>query len=85
MTEEIMPGLYRIEIPLPGIPLKSLNSYLIKTAERFLIIDTGLNRKECLQAMYESLDELSGGPKTVRALGRLSSHSGRIQGALITI
>jgi glyoxylase-like metal-dependent hydrolase (beta-lactamase superfamily II) len=59
MIEEIIPNLYRIEIPLPGNPLKSLNSYLIKTPERFLIIDTGMNRDECLQEMYDRLEMLS--------------------------
>ena len=56
--EEILPNLYRIEIPLPETPLKSLNSYVIKGEERNLIIDTGLNRKECLEAMNAGLNEL---------------------------
>ncbi|MFH1169209.1 MAG: MBL fold metallo-hydrolase [Chloroflexota bacterium] len=58
MYEEILPGLYRIEIPLPRNPLKSLNSYLVKAPGRSLLIDTGMNREECLQAMSASLDEL---------------------------
>jgi len=56
--EEILPNLYRIEIPLPGSPLKVLNSYVIKGDERNLIIDTGLNRKVCLDAMNAGLNEL---------------------------
>jgi glyoxylase-like metal-dependent hydrolase (beta-lactamase superfamily II) len=58
MPEEILPGLFRIEIPLIGNPLKYLNSYVIKTEDRNLIIDTGFNSKECLQAMLEGLDEV---------------------------
>jgi glyoxylase-like metal-dependent hydrolase (beta-lactamase superfamily II) len=58
MTEEILPGLYRIEVPLPGSPLGWVNSYVIKDPERNLIIDTGLNRKECLQAMLAGLAEI---------------------------
>jgi len=46
MIEQILPDLYRMEIPLPVNPLKALNSYVIKTANRFLIIDTGMNREE---------------------------------------
>ncbi|PIU23743.1 MAG: MBL fold metallo-hydrolase, partial [Chloroflexi bacterium CG08_land_8_20_14_0_20_45_12] len=34
MFEEILPNLYRIEVPLPGSPLKALNSYVIKGARR---------------------------------------------------
>ena len=59
MSEEIFPDLYRLKIPLPESPLKYLNSYIIKSPDRNLIIDTGLNRKECLDAMQSGLRELS--------------------------
>jgi glyoxylase-like metal-dependent hydrolase (beta-lactamase superfamily II) len=55
MCEEILPGLFRLKIPLPDSPLKYLNSYVIKGPDRSLIIDTGLNRKECLEAMQSGL------------------------------
>lgn len=55
MCEEILPGLFRLKIPLPDSPLKYLNSYVIKGASKSLIIDTGLNRKECLDAMRAGL------------------------------
>ena len=58
MTEEIFPNLYRIEIPLPRSPLKTLNSYVIRDADRNLIIDTGWNQDECLAAMQAGLGEL---------------------------
>jgi glyoxylase-like metal-dependent hydrolase (beta-lactamase superfamily II) len=58
MTEEILPGLFRIKIPLPESPLKYLNSYVIKSDDRCLIVDTGFNRKECLEAMTKGLSEL---------------------------
>lgn len=58
MIEEILPNLYRTEIPLPENPLKSLNAYIVRGEDRFLIIDTGFNRKECLNAMNASLQKL---------------------------
>ena len=58
MVEEILPNLYRTEIPLPNNPLKVLNSYLVMSPERSLIIDTGFNREECLDAMNATLKEL---------------------------
>lgn len=58
MIEEIRPNFFRIKIPLPDSPLKYLNSYVIRSAERNLIVDTGLNRKECLEAMQTGLQEL---------------------------
>jgi glyoxylase-like metal-dependent hydrolase (beta-lactamase superfamily II) len=58
MIEEIIPHIYKTEIPLPGNPLKSINSYVIRDSERSLIIDTGLSRKECMDAMQAALGEL---------------------------
>jgi glyoxylase-like metal-dependent hydrolase (beta-lactamase superfamily II) len=58
MAEQIQPNLFRIEIPLPENPLKFLNSYVITSPDRNLIIDTGFNRKECLDAMTGGLNEL---------------------------
>ncbi|MBW1893668.1 MAG: MBL fold metallo-hydrolase [Deltaproteobacteria bacterium] len=58
MIEEIMPDLFRIEIPLPDSPLKYLNSYVVKSDDRSMIVDTGLNRDECLNAMHRGLEEL---------------------------
>lgn len=56
--EEIHPGLYRLEIPLPDSPLKTLNSYIFLSEERNLIVDTGFNRDECHTAMQEGLQQL---------------------------
>ena len=58
MVEEILPNLYKIEIPLPQSPLKALNSYLIKAEGRFLVIDTGMNREECMREMSSNLERL---------------------------
>ena len=58
MIEEIAVGLYKIEIPLPNSPLKALNSYVIKSPERNLVIDTGWNQEECMNAMQTGLKTL---------------------------
>lgn len=59
LVDQILPGLYRLEIPIPNSPLKAINSYIIKGDGRHLIIDTGLNQAECLSAMRSGLNELS--------------------------
>jgi len=53
--EEILPSLYRIEVPLPGSPLKATNSYVVKETEQSLIIDTGWNREDCKAALVSGL------------------------------
>ena len=58
MIEEVAGNLYRVEIPLSGNPLKSINSYILKGQERNLIIDTGMNREECMKAMQAGLTSL---------------------------
>ncbi len=58
MVEEVAPSIFRLEIPLPRNPLKYLNSYLIKGQERNMLIDTGFNRVECRNAMFEGLKAL---------------------------
>jgi glyoxylase-like metal-dependent hydrolase (beta-lactamase superfamily II) len=58
LVKEILPHLYRVHIPLPESPLLYLNSYIIKASPRSLIIDTGMNREECLQEMNNALREL---------------------------
>ena len=58
MIEEIDRNLYRLEIPLPQNPLKSINSYVIKSPLRNLVIDTGLNREECRKALLQGFETL---------------------------
>jgi glyoxylase-like metal-dependent hydrolase (beta-lactamase superfamily II) len=58
MVEEIFPNIYKLEIPLPRNPLKALNCYIIKADGKSLIIDTGMNREECMEVMSSGLKEL---------------------------
>uniref|UniRef100_A0A7J2TKR3 MBL fold metallo-hydrolase n=1 Tax=Archaeoglobus fulgidus TaxID=2234 RepID=A0A7J2TKR3_ARCFL len=66
-VEKISEGLYRIDIPLPKNPLKSLNSYVI-AGKKPLIIDTGFNLDECYAAMLIGLKKLGIEPKKVDVL-----------------
>lgn len=57
MAQQAADGVWRLEIPLVGNPLKTLNSYLI-TGERNLLIDTGFRQQPCREAMERQLQEL---------------------------
>ena len=59
MIEEIAANLYKIELPLPRNLLKSVNCYLIKGSEQSLLIDTGMNEIECLEAIHVALRRLT--------------------------
>ncbi|MFW6056186.1 MAG: MBL fold metallo-hydrolase [Chloroflexota bacterium] len=57
MIEELLPGVLRLEVPLPRSPLKATNSYVVFDRERPLIIDTAFNRPECHDAFLGLVDE----------------------------
>jgi glyoxylase-like metal-dependent hydrolase (beta-lactamase superfamily II) len=58
MVQEILPRLYRLVIPLPGNPLKEVNSFVFTSEDRNLIVDTGMNRPECREALEAGLQEI---------------------------
>jgi glyoxylase-like metal-dependent hydrolase (beta-lactamase superfamily II) len=58
-SEEVFPDIYRIQVPLPRNPLRAVNSYLIRGPDRCLMVDTGMNRPECIEVMRASLTELA--------------------------
>jgi glyoxylase-like metal-dependent hydrolase (beta-lactamase superfamily II) len=58
LSSEIFPGIYRIEVPLPKSPLKAVNCYVMKAGERALVVDTGMDRTECRDALQGGLKEL---------------------------
>lgn len=82
MVEKITDGVYRIHVPLPGSPLKLLNSYCIKGDGRDLLIDTGFNRPECREALYGGLQELDVRQDALDILvtHRHADHSGQAPG-----
>ena len=53
-----VPEVYCINVPLPDNPLRNLNSYVIRTPECGLVIDTGFNRPECRDALWAGIEEL---------------------------
>jgi len=59
MIHEVAPDIHRIEVPLPRNPLRAINAYLVRGADRCLMIDTGMNRPECLDAVRQALRALA--------------------------
>jgi glyoxylase-like metal-dependent hydrolase (beta-lactamase superfamily II) len=58
LIEEILPNIFRLQVPLPRNPLRTLNSYLIKGGKRNLLVDTGFNWPECKEALLAGMAEL---------------------------
>lgn len=58
MIEKILPGIFKIELPMPYGSLQTVNTYLLQGQERNLIIDSGMDRQECKTALVSALQEL---------------------------
>lgn len=58
MPEEIIPGLFRLPIPLPNDSLGSVNVYAAVSADGLRLIDSGWNAPEAYTALLRELREL---------------------------
>lgn len=58
MLEEILPGIFRITVPLPGHPLRTVNNYVITSKKRNLIVDTGWNHFDCVEVLLDAFDAI---------------------------
>ena len=63
MSKEVFPSIFKIWVPLPHNPLGHLNSYLIKSDEKKLLIDTGLNFPQAYQSLLRGLSEAGIAPE----------------------
>lgn len=57
MIKEVFPNIFQIKVPLPHSPLGHLNAYLIKSEEKGLLVDTGLNFPQAFQSLCRGLSE----------------------------
>ncbi len=58
MIENVLPGVFRVAVPLVDNPLQAVNSYILKGQDRHLVIDTGMARDECKKALFGAFAEL---------------------------
>ncbi len=78
MLTLVYPAIHQLEIPLPGNPLKAINTYLIKGSTRNLIIDTGFNTEDGRTRLMGAMAELKMKPQDTDLLitHLHSDHSG---------
>ena len=56
--KQIYPGIYQVQLPLRGNPLKELNCHIIKGSERSLVVDTAFNQEEARSILLGALKQL---------------------------
>ncbi len=72
MIKKIFKDVFQIKVPLPYSPLNHLNSYVIKSENKNLLVDTGLNFPETFQELSNGLKEI--GLKTNKLTDILLTH-----------
>lgn len=60
---EVYSNIFRLKTPMPNSPLRSVNAYLIKGADRNILIDTGYNTDVCADYLRECLSTLGADPE----------------------
>ncbi|UCH31529.1 MAG: MBL fold metallo-hydrolase [Candidatus Bathyarchaeota archaeon] len=68
MVNQIFPNIFEIKIPLPHSPLGHLNSYLIRSKGRNLLIDTGLNFSQSYKSLVKGLSEAEVKPEQLHEI-----------------
>jgi len=56
-VESIVPGIYRIELPLP-YNLDALNVCLLRSGESFILVDAGMDTPQCFAALDHARQEI---------------------------
>ena len=62
MIEELLPHIHKITVPLPKNPLKSVNSYVLLSEKRNLVIDTAFNRPTCREFLRQAYSKIGLNP-----------------------
>ena len=55
---EIIPGIFRLALPLPNLPIDHVNAYLVCGDNECLLIDTGWNARETFDSLEDQLAEI---------------------------
>jgi glyoxylase-like metal-dependent hydrolase (beta-lactamase superfamily II) len=55
---EVLPGIWRLPLPLRDNPLGHVNTYLVRADDGYLLVDCGWDTADCLQALEGHLRAL---------------------------
>lgn len=66
-AREVFPGVHCIELPLPW-ELETVNAYLVRLDDGYLLVDAGVGTQECFDAMRSALDSFGAGFQDVKQI-----------------
>ncbi|MGB8643976.1 MAG: MBL fold metallo-hydrolase [Anaerolineae bacterium] len=73
LMSEIEPDIFQVRIPIP-FPLKNIQSYLVREADGWTMIDTGLNDPPALEAWEHAFRALQMTPRDIRRILLTHTH-----------
>ena len=65
MVKEVYPNIFQLKVPLPNLPLKHLNAYLVRAEDRVMLIDTGLNCEDSWSSLLNQMGEVGVKPENL--------------------
>lgn len=65
MVREVFSSIFQLKIPLPSLPLKHLNVYLLKAKNRNILVDTGLDCKKSFNSLISQLKKIEVKPENL--------------------
>ncbi|PZN09506.1 MAG: MBL fold metallo-hydrolase [Bacillota bacterium] len=66
-VEEVVPGVYRIAIPIPA-PLRDVNAYALRGPGGWTLVDAGFHTPEAEAAWHQAFRQLGIAPRDVEAI-----------------
>jgi len=63
----VLPGVHLVNLPLP-FTLGSINVYLVRLADGYLVIDCGMDTEACFQALGRAMETIGAGWRGVREI-----------------
>lgn len=72
---EVLAGVYRLDLPLTGSPLRQTNGYLIRGDDGWILVDCGWNLPDVLEALTSQVTDLGARLEDIRTLVITHFHS----------
>lgn len=66
-AREVLPGVYLVELPLP-FALGSINVYLVRLTDGYLLVDCGMGTEDCFQALAHALEAVGARWRDIREI-----------------
>jgi glyoxylase-like metal-dependent hydrolase (beta-lactamase superfamily II) len=71
---EIFPQVYQLKTPIPNSPLGYISSYLLRSAQGDLLIDTGWNTEAAFESLKQQVEEAGAALGNLRTLVITHTH-----------